>query len=58
MDYDQILVMSDGKAVEFGPPEKLLQNEDGVFTELVRNTGRESEKALKKMASSSNLTSL
>ena len=58
MDYDQVLVMSDGKAIEFGPPEKLLENADGVFSELVRNTGKESAVALKKMASSANLLQL
>lgn len=55
MNYDQVLVMSDGKAVEFGPPGELLENEKGVFSELVRNTGKESAVALKKLASSANL---
>eukprot|EP00563_Minutocellus_polymorphus_P003209 CAMPEP_0181029080 /NCGR_PEP_ID=MMETSP1070-20121207/5007_1 /TAXON_ID=265543 /ORGANISM="Minutocellus polymorphus, Strain NH13" /LENGTH=1343 /DNA_ID=CAMNT_0023106365 /DNA_START=68 /DNA_END=4096 /DNA_ORIENTATION=- len=47
MDYDCILAMDSGKAAEFGPPHKLLENEDGVFSELVRNTGKESANALK-----------
>ena len=51
MDYDQVLVMSDGKAVEFGPPGILLEKEEGFFTELVQSTGKKSAKALKKMAS-------
>jgi len=55
MNYDQVLVMSDGKAAEFGPPGKLLENEKGVFSELVRNTGKESAVALKKLASTANL---
>lgn len=38
MDYDQVLVMSDGKAAEFGPPAKLLE-QNGVFTDLVNAAG-------------------
>ena len=38
MDYDQVLVMSDGKAAEFGPPAKLLE-QNGVFAELVNAAG-------------------
>ena len=37
MDYDKILVLEDGRVVEFGPPQVLLRNEHGVFAELYRN---------------------
>ena len=47
MDYDYILVMSDGKAAEFGTPAQLLSNEDGLFTELVKSTGEESSVELR-----------
>lgn len=47
MDYDCILVMSDGKAAEFGTPLELLSNEDGIFSELVESTGKESSAALR-----------
>ena len=39
MDYDRILVMSDGKAVEFGTPCELVQIPQGVFREIVMATG-------------------
>ena len=38
MDYDVVLVMSDGKAAEFGPPAELLEL-NGVFSELVNAAG-------------------
>ncbi|KAL3799546.1 hypothetical protein HJC23_008673 [Cyclotella cryptica] len=47
MDYDCILVMSDGKAAEFGTPAELLSNDDGIFSELVESTGKESSAALR-----------
>jgi len=46
MDYDAILVMDDGHAVEFGPPWELLQ-QNGVFAELVNATGPKGSKALR-----------
>ncbi|XP_062563100.1 probable multidrug resistance-associated protein lethal(2)03659 [Armigeres subalbatus] len=39
MDYDRILVMSDGKAVEFGTPFELVHISHGVFREIVMATG-------------------
>lgn len=38
-DFDRILVMDAGKAVEFGPPSELMQIENGVFKNLVDNSG-------------------
>ena len=58
MDYDCVLAMDSGKAAEFGPPHKLLDNEGGVFSELVRSTGKESESNLKSIASSASLSRL
>ncbi|KAJ8929217.1 hypothetical protein NQ314_018096 [Rhamnusium bicolor] len=40
MDSDKVLVMDAGKAVEFDHPYKLLQNPNGVFYGLVKQTGR------------------
>ena len=37
IDYDRILVLEDGKIVEFDEPEVLLSKEDGYFAELYRN---------------------
>lgn len=47
MDYDCILVMSDGRAAEFGTPAELILNDKGLFTELVESTGKESSAALR-----------
>lgn len=49
MDYDVILVMDDGKAVEFGSPEELLRQEGGLFRSLVDSTGNQSATALRSM---------
>ena len=42
-DFDRIMVMDQGQAVEFGSPKDLLQAEGGIFKEMVRQSG---EKAL------------
>ncbi|RZC41834.1 ABC tran domain containing protein, partial [Asbolus verrucosus] len=41
MDCDRILVMDAGKVVEFDLPSKLLDNAEGVFYNLMQQTGRE-----------------
>ncbi|KAF9891057.1 hypothetical protein FE257_004992 [Aspergillus nanangensis] len=38
-DFDRILVLDSGKAVEFGTPRELLAMEGGVFRNLVENSG-------------------
>lgn len=38
-DFDRILVMDAGKAVEFGAPRDLMGIEDGVFKNLVNDSG-------------------
>jgi ABC-type multidrug transport system fused ATPase/permease subunit len=50
MDYDFVLVMDHGSAVELGSPAELLSNANGTFSELVNATGPESAKALRAMA--------
>jgi ABC-type multidrug transport system fused ATPase/permease subunit len=50
MDYDLLLVMDAGRAVEFGSPAELLELQDGFFSELVNATGAESSEALREMA--------
>lgn len=42
-DFDKILVMDSGRAVEFGTPRELMQIKTGVFRNLVESSG---EKAL------------
>ncbi|XP_063924446.1 probable multidrug resistance-associated protein lethal(2)03659 [Zophobas morio] len=36
MDSDKVLVMDDGRVVEFGKPEELLINQDGIFSQAVQ----------------------
>ncbi|KAJ5280778.1 hypothetical protein N7478_006150 [Penicillium angulare] len=38
-DFDRILVLDAGKAVEFGTPRDLMDIENGVFKNLVENSG-------------------
>lgn len=49
MDYDLVLVMDAGRAIEFGSPGELLDKER-VFAELVDATGPEGSKALRALA--------
>jgi ABC-type multidrug transport system fused ATPase/permease subunit len=49
MDYELVLVMDAGRAVEFGSPSELLQKKGGTFAELVDATGPEGSKALRAM---------
>ena len=46
-DFDKILVLEDGKAVEFGTPRELMEGKVGVFRGMVAESG-EKEK-LEKM---------
>lgn len=41
MDSDKILVMKDGKAAEFAPPQELLQDESSIFADIVRHSQQE-----------------
>ena len=50
MDSDKILVIDDGKVMEFDSPEKLLENPDGCFSQLVDQTGLSTKRKLIQMA--------
>jgi ABC-type multidrug transport system fused ATPase/permease subunit len=50
MDYDKVVVLGKGRVLECGSPKDLLQNKNGVFTDLVDSTGKESSKILREMA--------
>lgn len=50
VDYDCVLVMDAGRAAEFDAPAKLLENKEGIFSQLVDATGAESSKALRQLA--------
>ncbi|CAG9864186.1 unnamed protein product [Phyllotreta striolata] len=50
MDSDKVLVMDGGKAVEFAHPHLLLNNFQGSFSKMLRETSPAMEAALKKIA--------
>ena len=50
MDADRILVMDDGRAVQFDSPLNLLDLRSGLFHSLVKGTGRKTAKILRKIA--------
>jgi len=50
MDYDLVVVMDDGHAVEFGSPAELLEIPGGAFSNLVGATGEESRRSLCEIA--------
>jgi len=39
VDFDRILVMSEGKVVEYDSPTNLLQIEDGIFSGMIGSSG-------------------
>ncbi len=50
MESDKILVMDAGRVVEFDSPLNLLENPEGSFTSLLKETGKDSFDKLKKIA--------
>lgn len=42
-DFDRILVMSEGKAVEYGSPKELLEKKEGVFRDMVEKSGEKEQ---------------
>ncbi|KAL1513745.1 hypothetical protein ABEB36_003115 [Hypothenemus hampei] len=50
MDYDKVLVMDHGKAVEFSAPHELLENPSSYFAKMVNQTGAVMETKLKEIA--------
>ena len=46
IDYDQILVMGDGRLLEAGRPADLLNEESSVLSEMTRSTGKAAQAAL------------
>lgn len=51
MDSDRILVLDAGRILEFDEPHVLLQNPDGVFSQMVAATGQEAD-SLRELAKS------
>ncbi|KIY69721.1 multidrug resistance-associated ABC transporter [Cylindrobasidium torrendii FP15055 ss-10] len=50
IDYDRIMLLDNGRIVEFDSPKKLLSNKDSQFSSLCAATGRDEFSVLKKMA--------
>lgn len=50
MDSDRVLVLDAGRVVEFDEPHSLLQNENSVFSSMVKMTGKGMAQNLKEMA--------
>lgn len=50
IDADRVLVMKDGRAVEFDSPQTLLANANSVFSQLVDETGPASAAFLREAA--------
>ena len=50
MDSDRVMVMDQGRIVEFASPVSLLSRVDGVFTKLVKHTGEQSAEYLLQLA--------
>jgi len=50
IEYDKILVLGDGKVLEFGSPKELLGIENGHFSSLVSDTGEVMASQLRKKA--------
>jgi ATP-binding cassette subfamily C (CFTR/MRP) protein 4 len=53
MDADKILVLDDGQVTEFNHPHLLLENTEGLFYSLVKQTGNSMALNLMKMAEKS-----
>ena len=53
MDSDKILVLDDGRVMEFDTPSNLLENSNGYLTQLVNQTGSIVKKKLVQMAKQS-----
>ena len=46
IEFDKVLVMGDGKVLEYGSPKELLKLEDGSFFSMVQETGEKTSKRL------------
>lgn len=41
INYDKIMVLKDGKIVEFDDPKVLVKNENSFFTEMLKENGED-----------------
>lgn len=50
IDSDRVLVMDTGRAVEYDEPHNLLQNNDGIFHDMVKALGPQEFERLSALA--------
>ena len=50
IDYDRVMVLGEGKIIEFDTPANLLANRDSEFYRLCKATGKEEFSTLKALA--------
>lgn len=50
IQYDRIVVLDQGKIVEFDSPINLLNNKEGYFSKMVDDTGEENKKKMISLA--------
>lgn len=51
IDSDRVIVMDTGRSIEFDEPHNLLQNNDGVFHDMVKALGPQEYERLAALAS-------
>lgn len=50
IDYNRVMLLEDGKIVEFDAPANLLANRDSKFYALCKATGKEEFSTLRRLA--------
>ena len=50
IDYDRVMVLDHGRLVELDSPWNLLQNEDSLFSRMIKKTGPEEEQKMRERA--------
>lgn len=50
IDYNRVMLLEDGKIVEFDTPGNLLANRDSKFYALCKATGKEEFSTLRRLA--------
>ena len=57
IDFDRILVLSEGKVLEYGPPNELLNKKDGAFASMIEHMGEEAARQLQEKICNTNMNS-
>lgn len=56
IDYNRVMLLEDGKLIEFDTPANLLANRESKFYALCKATGKEEFSALKMLAGVSDIS--